>query len=235
MKDILVSYSTAKLAYEKGFDESTPDDYIIFGKADRSLMEEPVLLGCEDDFDELINEKKLYPYHDVNCPTQSLLQAWLRDAHGIDLWFGMLDEPNKYHVEDIIQDNLIIGGVNEGSKTYEEALELGLIEALNLLKYCREKNSRFKFRKYRESGMKDDNGIEIIEGDIINADGYDSNIEDKYGHAVEYNMGQFGSDIYSDFEPLSKYYNIEVIGHVEDFREEIERGDWSGNLSGVLK
>ncbi len=66
-------------------------------------------------------------------PIQSLLQKWLRDEHSIDLWFGQLNPPNKYHVEDIVQNDIIIGGVNEGSAIYEDALEKGLFEALKLI------------------------------------------------------------------------------------------------------
>lgn len=88
-------------------------------------------------------------------------------------------------------------------------------------------------RSYHKSGMFDINGIEIIEGSIINGDGYKSDLNEHYFHCVEYNNGIFGSDIYSDFEPLSSYNTIEVIGHISDFPEiingEFPEG-WSGNF-----
>lgn len=74
-----------------------------------------------------------YPFHTYpNVPTQSLLQKWLRDVHNIEIavqWFdncyikAVAKKPfkaNTYRVE--------------GIDTYEEALELGLQEALTLIK-----------------------------------------------------------------------------------------------------
>lgn len=88
---------------------------------------------------------------------------------------------------------------------------------------------------YRKSGMFDKNGVEIIEGHIISANGYNSNIEEKYFHCVEYCDGQFGSDIYSDFEPLSRYQTIEVIGHATEYAHLVEEGDYEGNLPSGIK
>ena len=86
-------------------------------------------------------------------------------------------------------------------------------------------------KNYRKSGMYDINDVEIKEGDIINADGYNSDLEEMYFHVVEFYEGQFGSNVYSDFEPLSSYEKIEVVGHVEDFRDK----KCSGNIGEVLK
>ena len=71
--------------------------------------------------------------HCYSLPSQSLLQKWLRDKKGVDFWFGQLNSPNKYHVEDIVRFGESIGCVNEGSRTYEKALEAGLTEALKLI------------------------------------------------------------------------------------------------------
>lgn len=90
--------------------------------------------------------------------------------------------------------------------------------------------------KYRKSGMKDINGVEILEGSIINADGYDSDLKEGYFHCVEYYDGQFGSNVYGDFEPLSSYKKIEVVGHCTQYKHllDIEDG-WGGNLGAVIK
>jgi hypothetical protein len=120
MENILVSFDTAKLAKEKGFPQFTKG--ICLGHYDIYPNGTIEFNGCSEAATECID-----------APTQSLLQKWFRDVHGIDLWFGMLNEPNKYHVEDIIKGDIIIGGINIGSKTYEEALELGLQEALKLI------------------------------------------------------------------------------------------------------
>lgn len=88
--------------------------------------------------------------------------------------------------------------------------------------------------EYKVSTTKDINGKFVKEGDIINADGYNSDIEsdEPYLHVVEYDQGssEFGSNIYGDFDRLSMYKKIEVIAHVEDFRHTIDSIEWSGNF-----
>ena len=93
--------------------------------------------------------------------------------------------------------------------------------------------------EYRDSGMVDTNGKKILEGSIINADGYNSIPEEDYFHIVEYfDIGGFGSDIYSDFDKLSSYQTIEVIGHVTDYidvlDDDSEEARFS-NINGALK
>lgn len=94
-----------------------------------------------------------------------------------------------------------------------------------------------KLLGYRRSGKYDINGVEIIEGSIINADGYKSNLEKANFHCVMYEDGMFGSDIYGDFDVLSMYKTIEIIGHCSDYKErfQTESGWWSGNLGSVIK
>jgi hypothetical protein len=57
-------------------------------------------------------------------------------------------------------------------------------------------------------------GSWVFEGDIINANGYNS-ILGEYHHEVTKGDDDItlGSDIYSDWEPLSSYDSIEVIGN----------------------
>ena len=118
MKEQLISFETAKLAKEKGFDELTQHVYghnktnANYGKA----VERPVLYGTTVIF----------------APTQSLLQKWLREEKGISVEVGSYNDGwscdlvNKEgHIKELF-DN---GGVFD---TYEEALEEGLKEALRL-------------------------------------------------------------------------------------------------------
>lgn len=84
--------------------------------------------------------------------------------------------------------------------------------------------------------MKDIHGNKILEGSIINADRYYSDLgEFPTFHCVEFHEGCFGSDIYSDFEPLFKYSNIEVIGHCSEYIDIFKSGNWEGNLGAVIK
>ncbi len=108
MKEQLISFETAVLAREKGFREFSADfDYM--------------------------NRYKNSSQVDKWLPTQSFLQKWLRDIHGI-------------HVNCIFSNRIDIRGYFYGvieSKDaennhvythYEDALEAGLVEALKLIK-----------------------------------------------------------------------------------------------------
>jgi hypothetical protein len=70
----------------------------------------------------------------VHCflaPTQSLLQKWLREVHGIDLWCERFSTNERW----IWQCPKVNRERLEGSyDTYEQALEKGLQEALKLIK-----------------------------------------------------------------------------------------------------
>ena len=140
MEEVLVSFGTAKLAKEKGFNEECDWNY------------------CTETytFPTGFNAIKGNPYNfrlgvlrNACAPTQSLLQKWLREKHKIhihvrhysdcpeqeinnenyDESLGMygveISEPNTCHEMDIF--------VKSNFYTYEEALEIGLQEALKLI------------------------------------------------------------------------------------------------------
>jgi hypothetical protein len=102
-----------------------------------------------------------------------------------------------------------------------------------------------KMEDYANSLMTDIHGTPILEGSIINADGYNSELSGTYEtdgdngdplfHCVEFYKGKFGCNIYSDFEPLDSYKTIEVVGHCKDFKEVYNSGKWQGNLGSAMK
>ena len=126
MQDELVSFETAKLAKEKGFDIYQPYRY--------------------DD------EKRIYHGRDqtfnINAPTQSLLQKWLRDEHDIFVSINTVSEERWYSAEDVehipVHKYRVIKNIDnfkydvidwsEPFETYEEALEVALFESLKLIK-----------------------------------------------------------------------------------------------------
>ena len=135
MEEQLISLETAKLAKEKGFDwecncvffgEGIDDDLLYYeasaGKTQNSLLEEHYF-SCDDK-----------PF--CTAPTQSLLQKWLREVHKIDVystWGTYLEKTVWY----FYNSKISIGATFSSKKhwnTYEEALEAGLFEALNLIK-----------------------------------------------------------------------------------------------------
>ena len=128
MEEVLVSFGTAKLAKEKLY----PQERFKYPKYSTDGYVE--YHNCNDG---------------IQVPTQSLLQKWLREKHKIhihvrhysdcpeqeinnenyDESLGMygveISEPNTCHEMDIF--------VKSNFYTYEEALEIGLQEALKLI------------------------------------------------------------------------------------------------------
>lgn len=137
MEEQLIAFNTAKLAKEKGFDWVC---YITYSDSNKVPSKFPIL---ESMIGEPTNPKS---YQWVNskihknvytAPTQSLLQRWLRDINGIIV----LPLPTAtLHWTFKIGTSINFGGppfknVNGTDYgLYEEALEEGLLQALNLIK-----------------------------------------------------------------------------------------------------
>ena len=135
MKEQLISFETAKLAKEKGFNESCVFAYF-------NLEDGHKFNGKLDNFDHGQN-RQIYPkgknseydHTYVTAPTQSLLQKWLREKHNISIKIDdfVTNERIRYDY------NVCVLGSQEDNpkgvyRTYEEALEEGLLEALKLIK-----------------------------------------------------------------------------------------------------
>lgn len=113
MKEEFITFDTAKLAKEKGIDSR------ICGR---------VYVGNAE--------------WEERLPTQSLLQKWLRDVHGIQVYVKSMTKDGNGNYRDYVA--YILGkegyGVSvndprdEEYQTYEEALEVGLERALGLIK-----------------------------------------------------------------------------------------------------
>ena len=128
MREQLISFKTAKLAKEKGF--SIPGE---------NIYENEELL-CEVEFKNWNNGTLC-----LSAPTQSLLQKWLRDNHNIIIdvvaYYDEKDlpltktnkpKPKGYFVWNYYDENFTEEKAIKFSD-YEEALEIGLLEALNLI------------------------------------------------------------------------------------------------------
>jgi len=115
MEETLISFETAKLASEKGFD--------------------------------LITEVGNFEYEDENsiylAARQSLLQKWLREEHNINVsswcngsgWAWEIEKTNGTHICIMDIDGGIEGTQPESGmfRTYEQALEDGLLTALKII------------------------------------------------------------------------------------------------------
>jgi len=121
--DKLISFLTAKLAKERGFNVPTQYCYL----EDNSMQ---FSSGDDEDFDEYDHNL----WDNYSAPTQSLLSKWLRDTHYIVVT-PTIDfvtwECNIIHPD--WSDVLVLKNDDCGNwfSTYEEAFEAGIYEALN--------------------------------------------------------------------------------------------------------
>ena len=126
MTEQLISFNTAKLAKEKGFNLST---YVGFGERGGKAL------------------GKLSTYTSSNLvyarPTQSLLQKWLREKHKIHIIVNPCNTNSELSWSVSIISNILeynktyesfMPRVITIKNTYEQALEKGLYEALKLIK-----------------------------------------------------------------------------------------------------
>ena len=119
LKEKLISFETAKLAKEKGFHISSRGE----GMGKRVFIN-----------GELVNTIFSSKDH-IHAPTQSLLQKWLREVHEISI------KVDDYYTNSRVRFdyNVCQLGSQEDNpvgifETYEEALEIGLYQALKQIK-----------------------------------------------------------------------------------------------------
>lgn len=164
MEETLISFETAKLAKEKGFIEPVINYYHMHeGLTEPELIDEIDILlkNYKRPYEVRKNCNTIsteFGYvENFSAPTQSLLQKWLREVHNIHIGVNVRFHEVKtkgivmYAYELSTSDNLYDGiGDNLNKwmqglgdeydplfhvyKTYEEALEAGLQEALKLIK-----------------------------------------------------------------------------------------------------
>lgn len=140
LEEQLISFETGKLAKEKGF--NIPCKYFYKEKYINTIEYEVVHDGH---LEANWNENFKYSPAECSAPTQSLLQKWLRELHGVDIHITR-NKPSyrEYRVEIYKVDNTpnyIYFQINEENSKfckwfddYEEALEASLLEALKLIK-----------------------------------------------------------------------------------------------------
>jgi len=139
MTDQLISFETAKLAKEKGFDGKCFGGYDTIRYNHETGCEKynthPRWLHSDGKYESLsYRTKETVNISCILAPTQSLLQKWLREKHKIIVLIGFLDfsDDDNYfyslinHPRELQED--------EYYKTYEEALEQGLYQSLLLIK-----------------------------------------------------------------------------------------------------
>lgn len=121
MEDQLISFETAKLAKEKGFNEATNAYYNLNLQAN-ILENKPIIVAAmkHNNFKDL-----------VAIPTQSLLQKWLREVRELNIEIRIVHGGTWTFY--VLTDTYKSIYSNNNYINYEEALEVGLQEALKLL------------------------------------------------------------------------------------------------------
>jgi len=133
MQEELITFETAKLAKEKGFNIPCENFYIEY--LDDDVVD---LYNYEEQrgsgFAELYRNNKEFKF---SAPTQSLLQRWLRESHNIEVFITpthlSYNNDKSYKVEIEYFNGKIHCFKYDSFKEYEEALEIGLQEALKLI------------------------------------------------------------------------------------------------------
>tara|TARA_R110000823_G_scaffold252708_1_gene375265 strand:- start:351 stop:731 length:381 start_codon:yes stop_codon:yes gene_type:complete len=126
MKEQLITFETAKLAKEKGFENKTPhklrrDYYNHLGEINGD-----VTLYIK----AYVNKKSTRNLETIDAPTQSLLQKWLREEHQLYVLINYVNKEQFNWEINMFQH----GEYGIGFRgNYEEALEAGLLTALKLI------------------------------------------------------------------------------------------------------
>ena len=131
MEDTRITFETAKLAKEKRFPQEPNKRKVPYYNYKGEFK------GDVTDFlRKYLREEDTSEVESVSAPTQSLLAKWLREEHNIHVTsqIGNLDFISTYHYDiRYIVKNKFMCKVKGNFKTYEEAYEIGLQEALKLI------------------------------------------------------------------------------------------------------
>lgn len=118
MTEEIISFETAVIAKEKGFDD-LENCFCGYNPNEKKLLD----YGLWPRF------RTLYPKESIGAPTQCLLQRWLREKHKRFIYCAprAIDGIVKWSNNISVRENIFYD-------TYEEALETGLFESLKLIK-----------------------------------------------------------------------------------------------------
>ena len=133
IEESYISFDTAKLLKEAGFDLSCRGVYVTdrtgyyeFREYDNKQTTDDLCWNIEDGFQ-----------YEYLAPTQALAEKWLREVYNIAIYSLYDDDMEQwFYVVDAFTKNPVIDVFQSGSEydSYEEALESGLQEAIKLIK-----------------------------------------------------------------------------------------------------
>ncbi len=128
----MITFETAKLAKEKGFNNITTHAYNLKGELG-NYYDVVGELPFDDDLTDNIDYDRLR----FAAPNQSVLQKWLREKHNFHIEISLGHDENEiwydfhiYKIEKTLNHD-ILSASESGLNSYEEALEIGLLEILS--------------------------------------------------------------------------------------------------------
>lgn len=129
MKDTLINFETAILAKEKGFNIEQLKGFWFNSKFHKDGQEIEFLQDVKNSKILRLRESETFEIGNpfVYRPTQFLLAKWLREVHKINVYCSPCQ-----HDENLWYNN-IASHIPVFTGKYEEALELGLYQALLLI------------------------------------------------------------------------------------------------------
>ena len=116
MEEKLITFDTAKLAKEKGFNEPC-----------KWYMKDGIDLSESNETNDFLFEGYL------SAPSQSLLHKWLREKHYLTVRVHRDYDGWAYMIEEFKSGNKMIKGGSAEMPDYEVEFEKGLQEALKLI------------------------------------------------------------------------------------------------------
>ena len=132
MEDTRITFETAKLAKEKGFPQEPNRLKIPYYNYKGEFKGD-----VKDWLRKYLKNEDTSNVESVSAPTQSLLAKWLREEHNLHITINVGLPHNRFIM---YYSNVIKFGKHHKSKfksefykTYEEAYEIGLQEALKLI------------------------------------------------------------------------------------------------------
>ena len=140
MEEQLISFETAKLAFEKGFPQEPNKLRVPYYNYKGEIK------GDVTEFlKRYLKKEDTTGYENISAPTQSLLQKWLREVHKISVCIDFRhSDTNKIEGINSVYYDINIYRLHSGdaykiinmsqiSDIYEKALEIGLQQALGLI------------------------------------------------------------------------------------------------------
>ncbi len=121
LEDVYVSFDTAKLAKEKGFNLQLTSCYFYDWEYFKQKLSTSAILKNHNADDE-----------SYSAPTQSILQRWLRNKYNIQVYVYSHTLRNEKWGDYVVYVNneALNDARDEEFQTYEEAMEFGLAKAL---------------------------------------------------------------------------------------------------------